>query len=147
MLMPRNGELSLISWASEMRGKPFIWGQTDCVMLTLLGLDRYLGTQHAASYAGLWSSKKSALAYFGQQRPSQWFERHGASRIDRSHAMLGDTIMVPADPWPETCHMVLGRYSLSSHEQKGVVVLRTITLLSEPSITIWRALCLQPSRN
>lgn len=136
----------MLSWASLIKGQPFIWGETDCVMLTLLALDKFLGTQNASTYTGRWTSREDALGYFAKETPSQWFTDQGATRIDAAYAVVGDTITLPADPWPEQCHVVLGRFSLGADEQKGVILIPTRLLLGQPGATVWRlAQCLKQS--
>ena len=140
-------EVSLLSWASLIRGKPFIWGETDCVMLTLLALDKFLGTKNASTYAGRWTSREDALSYFDKETPSQWFTEHKGSRVDPAYAVIGDTITLPADPWPEQCHFILGHFSLAADEARGVILIPTRFLLRQPGATVWRlAQCLKQSQ-
>ena len=138
-------EQSVIRWSRTVKGQPFAWGRTDCAMLTLAALDVLTGTAHAEAYTGLWDSEATALAHFATETPSQVLQGFGAAEVPPAFVVLGDVITVPADPWPEQLHFVLGRYSLCSDVERGVALLRTRSLTAQPGARVWRvAECLKP---
>lgn len=128
-----------------MTGKPFVWGETDCGMLTLAALSRLTGRDYTAPYSGAWQDEASALAHYGTERPSDVLRRFGAVEVDRRQAVFGDVLTVPADPWPEQLHFVLGRFCLASDLTLGVQLLPVRVFSRLPGTRVWRvAPCLKP---
>jgi hypothetical protein len=139
-----NTEAAVHDWAFRVRGRPFAWGETDCAILTLEGLELLTGHPCVAGYRGLWASREEALAHFSQELPSDVLKGLGAVEVAPAFAVFGDVITLPADPWPEQLHFILGRYSLVSDEERGVGLAPTRVLLNIAGARVWRvAKCLR----
>jgi len=140
-------EQSVILWAREVIGKPFVWGETDCAMVALEGLSRLTGEDYAGRYRGMWDSREAALTHYETELPSDALKSFGAEQVLGTFAVLGDVVTVPADPWPEQMHFVLGAKSLCSDESSGVRLIPTRVLTAIDGAAVWRvAKCLKPYR-
>lgn len=138
-------EQLVIGWSRTVVGQPFEWGRTDCAMLTLVALDLLTGRDYASAYRGLWGSQAEALAHFALETPSAVLQGFGAEEVPAAYAVLGDVLTVPADPWPETLHFVLGRHCLSSSQNRGVGLAPTRAVAGLAGARVWRvAKCLRP---
>jgi len=122
-----------MAWASRMRGAPFAWGHTDCATLAIRGLELLTGRPFP-EYR--WSSEAQALAVAGRERPSQVLQEYGLQPVLPGFERAGDVILAPREPWPECCHLCLGRYSLSAEPGHRVGMLRTTALLALPGAVV-----------
>ncbi len=139
-------EQAIHRWAHEVTGLPFVWGETDCCILTLRALSLLTGQDHTDAYIGAWQDEAAALAHYAIERPSDVLQSFGAFEVDIARVVFGDVLTVPADPWPEQCHFVLGRFCLASDLRLGVMLLPVRMFLSRAGVRLWRvARCLKPS--
>lgn len=139
-------EQNVIIWARGMIGCEFVWGETDCAMLSLKGLEILTGEDYAARYRGKWSTQQEAIDHYRTELPSQVLESFGGQRVPGTFAVLGDVVIVPGEAWPEQMHFVLGAKSLSSRPSNGVGLVTTRELTDLPDAVVWRvAQCLKPS--
>jgi len=138
-------EQNVIIWARGMLGREFVWGETDCAMIALGGLDCLNGSDYAGVYRGKWTTEAEALAHFQTETPSGVLKSFGGEKFPGTFAVLGDVITVPAGKWPEQMHFVLGSKSLCSDQTLGVHLLPTRTLTDLDEAVVWRvAKCLKP---
>lgn len=131
-------EQKLIAWAGSMIGVPFAWGQTDCALLALTGIDAMLGTCHAERYRGAWESQEQALAHFTSEIPSSVLEGLGAVERDPSLSSVGDVLTVPADVWPEQMSLILGSRVLCADISRGVCLKPLRLFARAPGARAWR---------
>ena len=139
-------EQNVIIWARGLLGREFVWGETDCVMLTLKAMDIFHGGEYAERFRGKWSNQEEALAYYDITSPSEMLPAYGGQRVLGTFAVLGDIITVTSEEWPERCHFVLGARSLSSTEDGGVSLIPTRFLTNLPDAIVWRVPCQPQSR-
>ena len=138
-------EQNVIIWARARLGREFVWGDTDCAMIALEGLDCLNGSDYAGVYRGKWTTEDEALAHFKIETPSQVLASFGGEKVLPTFTVLGDVITVPAGQWPEQMHFVLGSKSLCSDPTKGVHLLPTRVLTDLPAADVWRvAQCPKP---
>lgn len=139
-------EQNVVLWGRSVLGSAFVWGETDCALIALAGIDVFTGSAHADRYRGRWTTADEALAHFAIETPSQVLKSIGAVEIAENYAVLGDVVTVPAPPWPEQLHFILGRFCLCSDELAGVSLLRAKAVTSLPGARIWRVPpCPKPS--
>jgi hypothetical protein len=131
-------EQRLVVWAREQVGRPFAWGQTDCALIALEAVGVWTDTNQAGRYAGRWGSDVEALTHFAVELPSDVLRGLGYAEIPASHAAIGDILTVPADPWPEQLHVVVGRLCLCADPVQGVHLLPTRAFTTRPGARAWR---------
>ena len=117
-----NWEIELTNFAVGEVGRPFIWGETNCVSLALRAFDSYLGTEFHKRWRHYMSTATRAAAFsrsegldgiverlrsVGMQVVRPNFERTGDVRF----CMTDDTI---------GASVLLGRQCLSSTVLEGV---------------------------
>jgi len=138
-------EQNVILWARSMLGQTFVWGETDCAMLALKGLDVLTGMKYTDRYKGQWANEDEALNHFKTEMPSEVLQSLGGEKVPGTFAVLGDVITVPAGFWPEQMHFVLGAQSLCTDPTKGVHLLPTRILTELDEAVVWRVVkCLKP---
>lgn len=116
----------LCAWANSVRGTAFVWGETDCVMLAASALDVILGRDVSGRWRGQWDSEESAMAY--DDMPSVALAALGLVAVTPAESGNGDILIAPHGRFPETCHVVFGRYALTSDPVHGVGYVRTADL-------------------
>ena len=131
-------EQNVIIWARGVLGREFVWGETDCAMIALEGLDCLNGSDYAGVYRGKWTTEDEALAHFKIETPSQVLASFGGEKVLPTFTVLGDVITVPAGKWPEQMYFVLGSKSLCSDQTVGVHLDQTRLLTAGDGATVWR---------
>lgn len=119
-------ELRLIAFARTALGKPFAWGETNCVALALRALDAQCGSDLIGRYARRMSSEHRARA---------WVARHGlvglADRLQEEGCVVIETAFIQVGDialaeMPDTigAAVCLGRTMLSATAAGGVAQFR-----------------------
>lgn len=139
-------EQNLLAWAREVVNLPFKWGETDCALLTLQALEELTGRDLAWMYRRSWATEREALAHFEQERPSEVLAGLGLVEIPAITAAIGDILTVPAAPWPEQLHVVLGRFCVCTSPERGVHLLPAWIFSRQQGARAWRVPCPRPSR-
>lgn len=102
-------------------GRPFLWGESDCVSLVLRGL-ALLGHDVPDP---TWSTRREGLReYKATGGLVQHLRQTGWSRVALSHVEAGDVVVLPRtnpDGFPGV-GLVVGRAYLSSSMERGVHV-------------------------
>lgn len=139
-------EQALLTWAKGKLNREFEWGVTDCALLALEAVDLYADRQLAAIYRRAWTTQAEALDYFANELPSQVLARAGAVEVPANYVAIGDLLTVPAPPWPEQLHVVLGRFCLCASPERGVHLAPARVFYSQPNAKGWRLdSCRKPS--
>lgn len=128
--------LRLIAWANAQRGLAFAWGATDCIALGVQAVG--IITQDAPAPAcPAWANEAEAREAAAQQSPSAWLMAAGFESVPVGGAQLGDIMIAPADGFPESAHVVMGKYALTASPEHGVGYVRTSDL-RKLAATCWR---------
>lgn len=112
---------AVAEFAQCERGRPFLWGSTDCVSLVLRGLT-YTG--HLVP-APTWTDVSGALReYRATGGLVQYLRESGWRKVSLSHVSAGDVVVLPRtnpDGFPGV-GLVVGATYLSSDAERGVHV-------------------------
>jgi len=144
----------LLAWAAQRLGEPFIWGESDCAMICLEGLDVLRGgswivdrgsthnpqpTTHASQFRGRWASERAA-ARFQKKRGldlKRYLESAGCFNWT-GDALTGDFVLHPAGPfWAG--HVCFDHLVVSSRPDRGVCYGRLEDALAMPGAVVMRA--------
>jgi len=128
-------EKRLFIWADSMKGRPFVWGETDCIMLAAQAADIIGGSDLASQFAGRYTDETTARALLADAVPSHLLAAADWENRTGSIPCRGDILLSQTDEWPECAHVVLGRYALSSSPGHGVGFCRISQL---PITSLWR---------
>lgn len=121
---PVNWRVALVEYAERMRGRPYVWGDTDCAALAADCVLICSGVD-IVDEIGRWVGPREALRRAATLTdPSQPLVDHGALSVPQSRVQTGDVVV-----WPET-HGRLPRYGvilpcvrvLTSGPETGVVI-------------------------
>ena len=130
-------DLRLIAFAREEIGKPFAWGETNCIALALRAFDVQCGTNIAEQNRRHMSSERRAMAWVARHGLAGLVERfigEGAIEIDPKFIQTGDIALVDM-PGNIGASVYLGRNFLSASSALGVIQLRPVEL-TPPSVVI-----------
>lgn len=132
-----------VEFARAEIGRPFVWGDTNCVMLAVRALDAQAGTDIGPRHRHCMSSALRAAA---------WSRRHGLAGLVATLTAEGCTPVDPATPATGdvllghtrdgqlAAHVYLGRHVLSSTATAGVCLIVTDAVLPAPTYAM-RAPC------
>lgn len=119
----------LVEWAEAIRGRPYVWGQYDCVTLALVAVGIITGVAPAPLAAGLRPYRTEfgalrAMLLYGKDAAG-FFADVGLQRVDGGirFAQSGDLLIVH---WPlqlPSVGVVVSRHVLESNEAAGVELL------------------------
>ena len=119
---PQNWRQLLMRWASSQVGRPFVWGETNCVALALAAIDAQSSTALLAKYRHNMSSEVRALAW---SRSNDIYTLagkmldEGMSVIGENYVDDGDILLIQKGREINAHVYVSGRY-LSSTADGGV---------------------------
>lgn len=125
----RDWDVRLMDCANSVRGKPFIWGETNCTALAAACMDAMTGSNIFDMQKGLELDEKKARKLSADRFVRSVLIDNGYEPIERPELIQrGDIVLVYEDPW-ECTHVVLGRYALTSSPENGVFLVRTRKLM------------------
>jgi hypothetical protein len=130
-------DLRLIAFARQEIGKPFAWGETNCVSLALRAIDVQCGTDLAGQNCKRMSTERRAMAWVARNGLSGLVQRlrdEGVIEIALSFIQTGDIALVEM-AGNIGASVYLGRNYLSSSSDLGVIQLRPASI-SAPSIVM-----------
>lgn len=128
-----NWDVLATKWAIEQVGKPFVWGETDCVslmrqMAEIINGEPF-GTHRYTSLRGALDVQEATGGICQALRDA------GAVEIRRSYATTGDVIVADDEPFPAVLLVITDKALFADHDQ-GV---RLIPLSSvSPDATVYR---------
>ena len=128
----------LVLFAGSQVGKPFVWGETDCVMLGLKCVDIMTGSSDWLAYAGRWSNEAEARAYFATETPFDYLAWRKAEEVTPGFEQIGDVMLAQTPEWPFCVHIVVGAKALSSSPSSGVNLIPVALIRETAGVTIWR---------
>lgn len=132
-----DADLRLIAFAREHLGKPFVWGETNCLALALRALDAQCGTDIATRHSKYMASELRAMAWVARHGLAGVVNRllaEGAVEVAPAFIQSGDIALVEM-PGNIGAATYLGRNYLSSSSALGVIQLRP-TDLAPPTVVI-----------
>lgn len=130
-------DVKLAEWAQGRLGQPFVWGQTDCAILSLEAVDVLAGTTLADEHRGRYATERQALRYIRVHsfHLGRWLLAAGLAVIQPGFQQRGD-ILVADNVWASG-HVCLGRRALSS-AVNGAVLLADSAAVVAAGCTILR---------
>lgn len=125
-----------MAFARAEVGRPFAWGETNCVSLGLRALDVQCGTDFHATWRHFMSTERRAMAFVLHQGIDGIIERlqsRGLTVIRKNFEQVGDVQFCEV-PGNIGSAVILGRQHLSSSAAGGVQLFDGRLL--EASVTI-----------
>lgn len=119
-------ETLLAEFAAREQGRPFVWGETNCVALALRWLDtvsggslhrRHCAQMSSAPRAAAWTRRHGARGLVDQMRAA------GLTELLPAFARPGDVLIGSSEDDQIAAHIVLGRRLLSATAAQGVLQL------------------------
>lgn len=122
-------EVRLADYVESVRGAAFEWGSTNCGALVAGAIDAMFRTDISQHMDLLCGNETVARSSSDERITHALLERLGFSpQPNPLLAKRGDVVYAVADGW-ECCHVVMGRYALSSTPQHGVCFVPLARLL------------------
>lgn len=125
MIRIPHADVIVHAWSGAEIGRPFLWGETNCVALALRALDLQAGTQVMDKYRRHMVSARRAAAWcrsYAVADIARLLEGDGFTVLDASFSQPGDIVLAP---WPGSISAAVclgGRQRLSSTEVQGVAL-------------------------
>lgn len=119
-----NWEVALAKFATAELGKPFVWGETNCVSLAIRALDVQCGDNYHACVKHFMSSELRAGAFVRKQGLAGIVSRlkaRGIAVIPQNFEQVGDVRFVQTEV-TIGASVLLGRKALSSTQEAGVAL-------------------------
>jgi len=137
-----SAEIRLTQFVRAELGRPFIWGETNCVALALRAVDAMHGTALHDKHRRHMSSAARALAWTRKHGPSGVIDaliNDGLIKIQPAYAQDGDILIGETTDGQIAAHVCLGVRVLSSTDAGGVIQLRLNTVSPAPTFAAgWR---------
>lgn len=138
-----SSDVRLMEFVRAEMGRPFAWGDTNCVALALRALDAMHGLALHARHRHHMSSAVRALAWtreHGALGVILELLRDGLVEVDPMYSQIGDILVGETDDGQIAAHVCLGVRVLSSTEADGVVQVRREGLHPAPQYAVrWEA--------
>lgn len=136
-MRPRNWDVELVRWADSRRGRPYVWGHTDCGSLVRQAMAVVLGGEPFPDLP-VWEDAdeaKAALRTLGGF--SRAMQAVGAHEVPPSFVQSGDLAVTPSEPLhPAHLAVAVAGKALVTTAEHGV---RVADLGALPSGTVfWR---------
>jgi hypothetical protein len=132
-------ELRLMAFARAELGRPFAWGDTNCVALALRAVDAMHGTELFIRHRRHMRSARRALAWtrdHGTVGVIIELLRDGLVEVDPRYAQPGDLLIGTTPDGQIAAHVCLGERVLSSTEADGVIQVRRTGLAPAPAYAV-----------
>ena len=135
-MRPITWEIDLVDWANRMRGKPFVWGETDCASLGRQMVLLLTETDPAPEVT--YHDLRSAQTYLKAHSLAMWLDRAGAVVVPEGYAFAqsGD-ILVGKDrdhPGMPGCAFAAGGKWVVVSVEQGVQIGLPLESLSDTTL-------------
>jgi len=120
-------EADLIRWVRAEIGRPFVWGETNCVALAVRCLDAQGGTDILPRHARHMSTERRALAWtrkHGVAGLLQILRAEGLAPVAPAFAQTGDVLLGETADGQIAAHIVVHDRLLSALPEVGVRLFR-----------------------
>lgn len=134
-------ELRLQQFVRSEIGKPFEWGETNCLALALRAVDYLHGTTLHADHKHRMTSAKRAQAgtrKHGLAGVMRFLEKAGLVEVKPNFAQPGDILLGLTDDGQIAAHISLGTRCLSSTQDHGVEMI-PVFAIKPITAAGWRA--------
>lgn len=122
-----NWDVRLVEFAREVRGQPYVWGETDCATLVRRALTVMHGEDPLPDDVGAWTTRIGALRVAGRTDVEDALYRAGGWEVRPPYATAGDVALAQphgqGDPLPTLSVLLPRGKVLTSTPQLGVAVL------------------------
>lgn len=135
-------ELRLIDFARAEIGRPFAWGDTNCVALAVRWLDTMRGTDIAARHRRSMASAARAAAWtraHGARGLVDTLLSEGLTEIVPVFAQPGDVLIGETSDGQIAAHIYLGTSLLASTAADGVRMFKLDEIAAPRWVVGWRA--------
>ena len=130
--------LRLLAWAQSRVGRPFKWGQTNCLMLCLEAVDVLRGSDLAGAWRSKCNNIRDVIRNTRRLDAAAELRKAGFIKIN-TPPKSGDLIIgLPPHYRQFSGHVVLGDHCLSSTPQVGVGYAWVRDALRGPNVSVWR---------
>lgn len=122
----KDWDVRLMEFAEANKGRPFVWGETNCAALAGGCIDAMTGTELFKLQADLDLDAEKARELSEQRFTRSTFLAAGLEEmaLESTHLISrGDILLAYSEGW-ECSHIVLGRYVLTSDPERGVFIAR-----------------------
>lgn len=138
-MRPANWDVALATWAGDQLGRPFVWGETDCVTLCFAGLERVAG--HAVVAVPKYTTEAEArqLVPFGGRLGQQMAIL--GYQVQPTFAQSGDVVVLPASDgeFSDGLGLVVGTNQvLVADLEEGVRTHRLAAVLKVAKVEVYR---------
>lgn len=118
----------LVEFANTETGKPFIWGETNCVALALRALDAQCGSDLISIGREFMATERAALVWVGRNGGVNGLfdlliREHGLEQVFSSFVSDGDIALRQGDN-TINAYVFMSGYWLSSTVDQGVKLFR-----------------------
>ena len=142
-LRQRGWEQALATWADGVVGKPYAWGETDCLSLASAAIAAMTRTPLALPpYRSAASAKQQVECVLAEHGTiGDALVAQGARRIGAATwAQPGDLLVAePTDDWPfPEVGIVVGRHVVVADEARGVQLESVGLLMRDPDLGVYR---------
>lgn len=125
-LRQRHWETRLVAWADTVLGKPYVWGETDCLSLAATAVREITGTPlPVPSYRSALAARQEVARVLEEHETiGAALQHHGARWIgSAAWAQPGDLLVwEPTAEWPfPEVAVVVGVHIVTADEHRGVV--------------------------
>lgn len=117
--------MTLVEFIRGELGKPFVWGETNCVALAFRALDAMTNGSTIDKYRKHMSSQKKALAWTiknGMDGLVSTLKSEGCIEVPVTHVQDGDIILGLTEDKQLAAHVVFDKYVMSSSQTNGVAL-------------------------
>lgn len=140
--MNRKGAELLLDMVDGVRGLPFVWGRTDCMMLTARAVQLTNSQGHSPydEWLEKYTDLRGAMKFLRDIGNVGIYLRdhYGAQSVPRNFDQTGD-VMLTFDPGGRMCaHVCLGAHVLSSSEELGVFIAPVGQVRKHAVLENWR---------
>ncbi len=134
-----NWDVALVAFAEYVRGRPFIWGETDCATLVRRGLGIMLDGDPWRGHLGTWKTKIGAFRISSKTDARRILRGSGAVRVVPGYETAGDLALGPgrdAHGLLRVSLLIPSRKALVAFPDQGVRLVDTLSLI--PGTSFWR---------
>jgi len=136
-----NWSVKLAGFADSVLGKPFVWGETDCVSICRGALETMYGEDIIAPhFDGTYSTKTGAARAFSKVGSlSAIAEQAGAKEVRHNMSVDGDVMVFPkVGPYENVATRIGGMWIISDQDLDRVIATRILPTSINPNVKVFR---------
>lgn len=137
-------EVALHKYFRDQIGRPFKFGEHDCLLVALGALDIISGKNLRQEYSGLWHDKKSAYKYAEDHQTSikQILMDAGCKTVDQTRLRTGDFLLTEAhdnydEGWRSATTYIGGGKVAAMGLRNGLEIVKLNRLIGIKEVLRW----------